>query len=173
MVPIAWKRKGRRGWTMMPQLRVHEDACTRYHVQVVRECTDPILLDQPNQLTSPLEACRFFWRSCMESAVQELFVMLCLDMQNAPIGWFIISRGGLAVSIVEPRAVFQRALAVNAASIICAHNHPSGNTDPSREDIRITRQLVSSGELIGVPVHDHIIVCGEVSYTSLAEQGYL
>ena len=60
----------------------------------------------------------------------------------------------------------------NAAAIILCYNHPSGNVEPSREDIRITRQLVEAGKLMGVPVHDHVIVGGE-QYVSLAERGLM
>ena len=75
-------------------------------------------------------------------------------------------------SIVEPRAVFQKAILENAASVICLHNHPSGNLEPSREDIRITRQLVECGRLMGIPVHDHIIIAGD-GFTSLSERGLM
>jgi len=78
----------------------------------------------------------------------------------------------LAASIVEPRAVFKQAILDNAAAVICLHNHPSGNLEPSREDIRITRQLVDAGKLMGIPVHDHLIIAGR-QHTSLAERGVM
>ncbi len=67
------------------------------------------------------------------------------------------SVGGLAASVVEPRQVFKAAILANAASVIVCHNHPSGNPEPSREDIRIIRQLVEAGKLMGIPVLDHVI----------------
>jgi len=68
--------------------------------------------------------------------------------------------------------VFRTAILANAAAIICLHNHPSSNPEPSREDIRITQQLVAAGRLMGVPVHDHLILTAE-GYTSLAERGLM
>ena len=101
---------------------------------------------------------------------QEVFVVVLLNTANRIIGDYTVSEGGLAASIVEPRAVFQKAILENAAAIICLHNHPSGNPEPSREDVAITKQLVEAGRLMGVPVHDHLIIAGR-GYTSLAERG--
>jgi DNA repair protein RadC len=103
---------------------------------------------------------------------QEVFMIVCLNTANVITGEFILTEGGLAASIVEPRLVFQRALLENAAALICLHNHPSGNPEPSKEDLRITRQLVEVGRLMGIPVHDHVIIAG-TQYTSLAERGLM
>ena len=97
---------------------------------------------------------------------------MLLDTANTIIGLSQISVGGLAASIVEPRQVFKVAILANAAAIICVHNHPSGNVEPSREDIRITRQLVEAGKLMGIPVHDHLII-GHNTFTSMAERGLI
>ena len=107
-----------------------------------------------------------------EDKDREEFIVVMLDTANTMIGMAQISVGGLAASIVEPRQVFKTAILANAAAIICIHNHPSGNPEPSREDIRITRQLVEAGKLMGVPVHDHIIIA-ENRFVSLAERGLL
>ena len=103
---------------------------------------------------------------------REEFVVCLLDTANTLIGLHVASVGGLASSIVEPRQVFKSAILANAAAIIVAHHHPSGNPEPSREDIRITRQLVEAGKLLGIPVHDHLIIA-EHGFTSLAERGLL
>lgn len=103
---------------------------------------------------------------------REEFIAVLLDTANTILGLAQISVGGLAASIVEPRQVFKVAILANAAAIILCHNHPSGNVEPSREDIRITRQLVEAGKLMGVPVHDHLIIAGS-QYTSLAERGLM
>lgn len=108
----------------------------------------------------------------LRDLTREVFVVLLLDTAGRVMGDFTISEGGLAASIVEPRAVFQRAVLESAAAVLCIHNHPSGNPEPSREDIAITRQLVEAGRLMGIPVHDHVIVAGR-AYTSLAERGLL
>ncbi len=103
---------------------------------------------------------------------REVFVVVLLDTAGRATGDFTVSEGGLSASIVEPRAVFQRAVLENAAAVVCLHNHPSGNPEPSREDVAITRQLVEAGRLMGIPVHDHVIIAGR-GYTSLAERGLL
>lgn len=100
---------------------------------------------------------------------KEVFKIVLLNTANVIVGDYTVSEGGLAANIVEPRAVFQKAVLENAAAIICLHNHPSGNPEPSREDVRITRQLVEAGKLMGIPVHDHLIIAGH-TYTSLAER---
>jgi DNA repair protein RadC len=103
---------------------------------------------------------------------REVFVVVFLNTANVITGDHTVSEGGLAASIVEPRAVFQRAVLENAAAVICLHNHPSGNPEPSREDVAVTRQLVEAGRLMGIPVHDHLIIAG-AGYTSLAERGLM
>ena len=108
----------------------------------------------------------------MRDLKKEVFKVVLLNTANVVTGDYTVSEGGLASSIVEPRAVFQRAILDSAAAVICLHNHPSGNLEPSREDIRITRQLVEAGRLMGIPVHDHLIIAG-TGYTSLAEQNLM
>ncbi len=103
---------------------------------------------------------------------REIFLVVFLNTANFIIGDFTASEGGLAASIVEPRAVFQKAILENAAAVICLHNHPSGNPEPSREDIRITQQLVEAGRFMGIPLHDHIIIAGN-TFTSLASRGLM
>ncbi len=103
---------------------------------------------------------------------REEFLIVLLNTANVITGLSQISVGGLAASVVEPRQVFKVAVLANAAALILAHNHPSGNVEPSREDIRITRQLVEAGQLRGIPVHDHLIIAGD-TYTSLAERGLM
>jgi len=103
---------------------------------------------------------------------REVFDIVLLNTANVITGDFRVSEGGLASSIVEPRAIFRKAVLEHAAAVICLHNHPSGNPEPSREDIRITRQLVEAGKLMGIPVHDHLIIAGN-AYTSLAERNLM
>lgn len=108
----------------------------------------------------------------MRDLKREIFKIVLLNTANVIMEDFTISEGGLAASIVEPRAVFQKAILENAAAIICLHNHPSGNLEPSREDIRVTRQLAEAGKIMGIPVHDHLIIAGR-GFTSLAERGLI
>lgn len=123
------------------------------------------------QVTSPEDVAEYFG-PLMRDLKREVFKVAHLNTANVIIAEYTISEGGLSSSIVEPRAVFEQAILDNAASVICLHNHPSGNPEPSREDIRVTRQLVEAGRLMGIPVHDHLIIAG-TTFTSLAERGII
>lgn len=102
----------------------------------------------------------------------EEFHVLVLDAKNGVREEVKLTSGTLNASLVHPREVFKAAIDHRAAAIIVVHNHPSGNLEPSHEDIEITHQLVEAGKTIGIPVHDHVIVSGS-GYTSLAERGLL
>jgi len=108
----------------------------------------------------------------MRDLRKEVFKILLLNRANRLIKEVFISEGTLDASIVHPRDVFREALLEPAAGIILIHNHPSGNPSPSEEDLRITKQLVEAGRLLGIRVFDHIILAGE-SYRSLADEGLL
>ncbi len=103
---------------------------------------------------------------------QEHFVCLYLNTKNQVLHKQTIFIGSLNASIVHPREVFREALKRSAASIICLHNHPSGDPAPSREDIDVTKRLVECGKMIGIEVLDHLII-GENKFVSLKEKGYL
>jgi DNA repair protein RadC len=103
---------------------------------------------------------------------KEHFVGLYLNTRNRLLARETISVGSLNASIVHPREVFEPALRHRAASLIVAHNHPSGETDPSLEDLQLTRRLVEVGEILGITLLDHVIV-GASGFTSLKENGHL
>jgi DNA repair protein RadC len=123
------------------------------------------------QVRSPEDVVRRF-QPLMRDMKQEVFKVLLLDSANHLLRDATISEGILNSSLVHPREVFREAILEPAASIILLHNHPSGNTEPSSEDIQITRQLVEAGKIIGIPVHDHIVLAPS-GYTSFAERGIL
>jgi DNA repair protein RadC len=102
----------------------------------------------------------------------EVFKVLLLDSANHLLRDVKVSDGILNSSLVHPREVFRPAILEPAAGIILLHNHPSGNPEPSGEDVQITRQLVEASKIIGIPIHDHIIIAGS-SYTSFAEKGLM
>ena len=103
---------------------------------------------------------------------EEHFVVLFLNTKNHVIGRDTISVGSLNTSIVHPREVFKAAIRRNSASILCAHNHPSGDPAPSSEDILLTRRLRDAGELVGIELLDHIVI-GDRRFVSLKESGCL
>jgi len=108
----------------------------------------------------------------MKDLRKEVFRVLLLSRSNRLIKEVTISEGTLDASIVHPRDVFREALLESAAGVILLHNHPSGNPNPSEEDLRITKQLVEAGRVMGIKVYDHIILAGE-DYRSLADEGII
>lgn len=103
---------------------------------------------------------------------QEHFVCLYLNTKNQVIHRKTVFIGSLNASIVHPREIFKEAFRRSAASVICLHNHPSGNPSPSREDIEVTKRLTEAGKVLGVELLDHIII-GDRKFVSLKEQGYV
>lgn len=108
----------------------------------------------------------------MDQLPEEYMYMLCMNTKLDMIGVFEISHGNVNSSIVGTREVFQKALLANAVSIALIHNHPSGDSTPSREDIEVTKRLVEAGKILGIQVLDHIII-GRPYYSSLKEKGYM
>ena len=108
----------------------------------------------------------------LRDRANEVFFVLLLDAKNAMRSRVEISSGTLNASLVHPREVYKAAIDHRAASIIVVHNHPSGNPEPSREDAEVTHQLAEAGRIVGIPLHDHVIVAGD-RFTSLAEKGLL
>lgn len=108
----------------------------------------------------------------MRSLSQEHFVCIFLNTKNQILHRQTIFIGSLNASIVHPREVFREAVRRSAASIICAHNHPSGDPSPSQEDIHVTKRLSECGKMIGIELLDHLVI-GDRKFVSLKEKGYL
>ena len=98
--------------------------------------------------------------------------MICLNRANEVIGYFKVSSGGTASTIMDAKVIFTQALQSGAHSIILAHNHPSGNRTPSDNDIKLTKQMVKGAQLLDMRVLDHIILTDK-SHTSMADEGYI
>lgn len=105
----------------------------------------------------------------LRQSKKEQLLVIYLDTRNREIAREIISVGTLNANLVHPREVFEPAIKNLAASIILIHNHPSGDSDPSGEDLEITKQLVDSGRIIGIEVLDHLIIAAD-SYLSFKEK---
>ncbi|HCB93737.1 MAG TPA: hypothetical protein DEP57_08035 [Selenomonas sp.] len=101
---------------------------------------------------------------------KEHFCEILLNTKNHIIGWQVISVGSLTASVVHPREVFAPAVLHHAAAIIVAHNHPSGDPTPSREDIQVTQRLVKAGKIMDIQILDHIII-GDNRFVSMKEKG--
>ena len=100
----------------------------------------------------------------------EEFIMICLNRANKVIGYYKVSKGGMTGTIADPKVIFTMALNSGATSIIVAHNHPSGNLQPSPQDRQITTKLINAGELLDIKVLDHIILTSN-SYYSFLDEG--
>src|SRR6266851_1426721 len=109
----------------------------------------------------------------LDGVDREHFVVMLLDQKNQVIGLHTVSIGSLTASIVAPREVFKVAILANCANILIAHNHPSGDCQPSKEDRAITQRLKEAGALLGINVLDHVIVGGEGRYFSFADENLL
>lgn len=127
--------------------------------------------DKKPAFTSP-DTCFSLIAPRLSGLKQEHFLCLYLDTKNRLIREETISIGTLDANVVHPREVFKGAVSYSASSIIFAHNHPSGDPEPSEEDIAITRTLAEAGRLMGIDVLDHLIL-GDSSFTSLKERGLL
>jgi len=127
----------------------------------------------PRKICSPGDAYKAITTiTNVEEEAQEVFGILILNTKSKIVAMHEISRGSLNASIIHPREVFKPAILHNAASIICFHNHPSGDPKPSNEDIEVTYRLIEAGEIIGIKILDHIIV-GDEEYVSLKEMGVI
>lgn len=104
----------------------------------------------------------------LKSKSEEHFVLMTLDTKKKLTGIFTISKGILDSSLVHPREVFKRAITNNAHSIIIFHNHPSGDPNPSDNDVFVTKKIKSAGEILGIDLIDHIIIADD-KYCSLKE----
>lgn len=122
-------------------------------------------------LHTPHDVAKYFIPR-MRGARTESFYIAMLNTANIVISIKKISEGSLNSSVVHPREVFRIAVIESAASIIALHNHPSGNTEPSKEDISLTKQIALAGTMMSIQLLDHIIIAGE-TFTSLRERGYL
>jgi DNA repair protein RadC len=111
-------------------------------------------------------------RPAIQDRKKEHFQALLLDTRNTVIDNVSVTIGTLNASLVHPREVFKDAIKQSAASVIIAHNHPSGNPEPSEEDIKLTKRLVEAGRLLGIEVLDHIIIV-DGGYFSFKERGLM
>jgi len=144
----------------------------KFSLRVVKENGGRYDIDKT--INNPIAARNLFIEVAeLDKRSEEVFVMATIDVRNKVTGLFEVSTGTLNSSLVTPREVFKRAILQNAAGIVLGHNHPSGNTDASSDDINITKKLVKSGKILGVNVVDHIIVGNEGNYSSMKENNHI
>ena len=134
-----------------------------YKVMLVRDNTR--IETETKFINSPDDVNKII-QSYLNGVDREHFVIVLLNRKNGIIGINTVSVGDLSFSIVHPREVFKPAIVAGAASIILAHNHPSGDPKPSLDDVRVTKRIKEAGDILGIEVLDHIII-GDGCYESL------
>ena len=143
----------------------------RINIVSIKMVKESSFLYQTRTISSPKDAYEMI-KEQLEGLDREQFIIACLNTKNEPTNISVVSVGTLNKAIVHPREVFKTAILSNAASIMAFHNHPSGETTPSQQDIQLTQRLVEAGELLGIKLLDHLII-GDGTFTSLKEKGYL
>jgi DNA repair protein RadC len=138
-----------------------------YKVMLVKDSNVP---SDKKRIGSPVDVVNMF-ESYLSGADREHFCIAMLDRKGNLIGLNTVSIGGLHSSVVHPREVFKPAIILGAASIILAHNHPSGDPTPSPEDITVTKKLVKAGRILSIEILDHVIIGDGTMYYSLKEHG--
>jgi len=123
----------------------------------------------PRVLSRPAD-CAAVLTDLLRDESCEVFGILCLTTKHRLIAYHEVSRGSLDSTLVHPREVFKAALLANAAAIVLAHNHPSGDPTPSPDDVALTTRLRAVGALIGIDVLDHVVI-GDHRYVSFQELG--
>ena len=111
-----------------------------------------------NQKLNSTQIVFLYYQKKFEGIKQEQFYAVYLDNQKTVICEKLLFQGTLNYSLVHPREIFKEAVLVSASAILCIHNHPSGNCSPSKEDIKLTEKLRAIGELMGIPILDHLII---------------
>ena len=140
----------------------------RYRVCLVREGSHP---SEVKSINSPADAYSLL-RTYLDGSDREHFVAVLVDTKNNVIGINTVSVGALNTTVVHPREVFKPAILCNAASVLLAHNHPSGDATPSEDDKAVTQRLRDAGTILGITVLDHIVI-GEGDYFSFKAQGLI
>lgn len=143
----------------------------RVDIVSVRLVKETSLLYKNRSIRSPEDGYDLF-KQFLGELDREYFVVMCLDVKNQPTAINICHIGSLNASIVHPREVMKTAILSNSASILVAHNHPSGQPEPSPEDIDVTKRLAEAGKIMGIELIDHLII-GENRFISLKEKGYM
>lgn len=144
-----------------------EPTFSKVRVSLVREAFDV----KPLQITTPSDTVSVLGDVAVSD--RECFMCLHLDARNQVIGVETVSIGSLNASLVHPRECFTAAIINKAASVILAHNHPSGDPTPSREDIELTRRMRQAGDILGIEILDHIIITPQKRIVSFKEANLL
>lgn len=153
------------------ECEVKRTPAKRVNIVSLKMVKERSLLYKNRQIRSPEDGYQLI-KQFLGNVDREHFVVVCLDTKNQPTAINNCHIGSLNASLVHPREVMKTAILSNAASILIGHNHPSGQAEPSQEDIYVTKRLVEAGKIIGIDLLDHIVM-GDDEFVSLKEKGYI
>lgn len=144
----------------------------KYRIELVRE--SEAISEYEYTVSGSEDVKNFLVDICrLNRNAQEVCLALAVNTKGRITGYTTISMGDIASSVMHPRELFKYLIACNASAGIICHNHPSEDPTPSEEDIRVTKRMMEAGEIIGIPILDHVIVGNENDYVSLKAFGYI
>lgn len=149
----------------------HRKRVNIIRIKAIEMVKEGSILYAKRKISQPSDCVQLI-RDYIDDLDREIFVVVALDTKNQPTAIQTVSVGTLNASLVHPREVYKMAILSNAASIIISHNHPSGISKPSKEDMDITQRLSECGKLLGINVLDHVII-GDNEHTSFKERGLI
>lgn len=179
---VLMQDMGKEGLTFLNHISLDELKCIsgigrvkaiqiKAMTELSRRISSTFNIDKRMIVKTPTDVTAMFMQELRHES-REIFRILLLNTKNHVLRSVDISIGSLNSSIVHPREVFKEAIKASCSAVILIHNHPSGDPQPSNEDIETTKRLVNSGNVLGINVLDHIII-GDGKYVSLKEQGLL
>lgn len=170
MRPAILRREDNR-FTFLSEVGIMKEQRKRVDIVKIKMCKEGCIMYGARKISSPSDVVNLI-RDYMDNSDREQFIIIAVDTKNQPTAINTCSIGTLNTSLVHPREVFKMAILANSNSIILAHNHPSGDVSPSKEDISITNRLKEAGSIIGINVLDHLII-GFENYLSFKEKSLL
>lgn len=144
----------------------------RVDIVSIKLCKESSFLYEPRRLSNPLEVAKLC-RNFLDGLDREQLIVISVNTKCEPVNFNWVSIGSVNATLAVPREIFKPAVLSSAAHIIVAHNHPSGDPTPSREDAKTTERIARAGDLMGIPLLDHIIIGSDGDYYSFGEEGNL
>ena len=141
--------------------------------EIAKEYKKRFFLKSGDKLSGSQDAAKHFTVLLSNDISREQFAVIFLNAANCIIASNVMFNGSLTSSAVYPREIIKKALELDAAAIIVGHNHPSGQTKPSRDDIQITNKINDACRTVDIILHDHIIIAGKNGFYSFSDEGVL
>lgn len=141
----------------------------RIDIVSIKLCKESSFLYEPRRLSNPKEVAKLC-RKFLDDLDREQLIVISINTKCEPTNINIVSIGTVNAAMCVPREIFKPAVLSNATNIIISHNHPSGDATPSREDLMTTERIVKAGDIMGIPLLDHIIIGSDEDYYSFGEE---